>query len=183
MADTRHLTPTRAVDRLARPLAAIMLVVASAAFSLALPGCDETTEGDGARVVIDGREFYLELALDEPRRVQGLSDRDFIAPDGGMLFVFTNSAVRQFVMRDCLVDIDIIYLDAAGRVVETHQMVVEPRNEGESDFAYEQRLTRYSSRFPSQFVIELAGGMLDEIAVKPGDKPEFDLDGLKRRAR
>ena len=174
MADTRHLI----THRVARPLAALLAVL-----TLSLAGCDETTEGDGAQVVIDGRTFYLELALDEPSRVQGLSDRDFIAPDGGMLFVFTNSAVRQFVMRDCLVDIDIIYLDAAGRVVESHQMVVQPRNEGESDFAYEQRLQRYSSRFPSQFVIELAGGTLDEIEVKAGDKPECDLEGLKRRAR
>lgn len=165
-------------------MAAARLMLLALALTLAtLGGCDETTQGEGERVVIDGRAFYLELALDEPTRVRGLSGREHIEPDGGMLFVFPNSAVRQFVMRDCLVPIDIIFLDGAGRVVATHHMPVEPRADGESDFAYEQRLTRYSSRFPAQFAVELAGGTLEGLAVKPGDQPRFDVEGLKRRAR
>ena len=164
-------------------MAARLLTALTAAALLAAAGCDETTAGDGARVLISGREFYLELALDEPARIQGLSGRDHIEPDGGMLFVFPNSIPRQFVMRDCLVPIDIIFLDASGRVVATHAMTPQPRADDESDFAYESRLTRYSSRFPSQFVIELAGGTLEGLGVNSGDKPEFDLEGLKRRAK
>jgi hypothetical protein len=48
---------------------------------------------------------------------------------------------------------------------------------------YENRLKKYSSRFPSPFVIELAAGTIQKIGVKEGDQVVFDTAGLKRRAR
>ncbi|MEN0021608.1 MAG: DUF192 domain-containing protein, partial [Planctomycetota bacterium] len=81
-------------------------------------------------------------------------------------------------------DIDIIFLDGSARVVAMHQMVMEePQGEDETFEEYEARLKRYNSRFPSQFVIELQGGMLDQITVAQGDRIELDVAGLKSRAR
>lgn len=128
------------------------------------------------RITLDGREFELELALTPNQRYQGLSDREYIPDDGGMLFVFPDEARRTFVMRRCLVPIDLIYLDAEGRVLNTHQMEVEPYNRPD------WLLTRYRSDGPAQYVIELAGGMLDELALSPGDRIDLPAD-LKRRAR
>jgi len=168
-------------------LALLMTIRAAAvlAAGVLVGGCDGG--GDVApgheRVTIDGRTFEMELALDAPTRTTGLSFRERIPEDGGMLFVFPDAQRRNFVMRDCYVPIDIIYLDGTGRVTAMHQMEVEPRREGESDAAYERRLTRYSSRFASQFVIELKGGMLDELDVEAGEKIELDIDRLKRLAR
>ena len=68
-------------------------------------------------VTIKGETFNLELALDEATRIQGLSDRPEIPADGGMLFAFTDEKIRAFVMRRCLVPIDIAYLNAQGEVV------------------------------------------------------------------
>lgn len=129
------------------------------------------------RVEIAGRTFELELALDERSRMRGLSDRESIAEDGGMLFVFPEPQRLTFVMRDCLVPIDLIYLDGAGRVVQTHAMEVEPY--GRSDWL----LTPYRSGEPAQFAIELRGGLVAELGVRRGQRIELPLAELKGRAR
>lgn len=140
------------------------------------------------RVTIDGTTFTLELAADGDSRVQGLSGRDSIPEDGGMLFVFPQSQLRYFVMRDCFVPIDIIFLDGAGRVTMTHAMLPEPRQEGEGEVgemnaAYEARLKRYTSRFSAQFAIELKGGMLETLDVSSGDQIDLDTERLRRLAK
>lgn len=141
-------------------------------------------------VTIAGRTFKLEPALDDATRTKGLGDREVIAEDGGMVFVFTDNARREFVMRDCPIPIDIIYLDGAGRILTMHAMVPEePRRPNESindpvgDAAYNARLHRYPSRFPTSLVVELRGGMIKELGLKNGDKLTFDIEGLKKRAR
>jgi len=155
--------------------------------ALVLGACDEAPpEGRESheRVVIEGRTFWLEPALDEASRIRGLSGRRSVPDDGGMLFVFPEARTRYFVMRDCLIDIDIAFLDPTGRVVATHKMTVEEaQREGESDRQYENRLKRYPSRFAAQFAIELAGGKLEELGLEVGEKVEMDIAGLKARAK
>lgn len=159
-------------------------------------GKDATPKG-GAKtgekqteVEIKGREFVLDLALDDQTRYQGLSGRGEIEPDKGMLFIFPDRyvMVHEFVMRDCSAPIDIIYLDKAMRVTATHAMTPEaPKKPEESDQQYNDRLKRYSSEAAAQFVIEIRGGVLEELKkegkeVKRGEKIALDPD-LKRRAR
>lgn len=145
-------------------------------------------------VPVGGKTFKLDLAITPEIRMKGLGQRSEIAADGGMLFVFKDSEVRvqKFVMRDCPVPIDIIYLDGAGRVLAMYEMKAEaPRNadgsEGKvGDFdnsKYESRLPSYSSRYPAQFVIELKGGTLPTLKLKVGDKIEADWAALKKRAK
>lgn len=166
-----------------KQLSCSLAVAALAVIGMAGAGCDEPTRPGLERAVIAGRIFWLEPALDEPTRVKGLGGRDSIPEDGGMLFVFPHAQVLLFVMRDCRFDIDIAYLDDAGRVLAIHTMTVEPRHPGESDIAYEQRLKRYSSRYPARFAVEVRGGTLDALNVRPGDLVHLDLEGLKRRVR
>lgn len=147
-------------------------------------GCEHEQDAMVQTVTIGGRAFHLELALDGDVRFKGLSDRTHIEADGGMLFVFPRPSLLNFVMRDCTIPIDIIFLDGSGRVVATHAMVPEePQRENESDGAYDLRLHKYGSRFDSQFVIELAGGTLEGLHLAEGQLIELDANGLKRRAR
>lgn len=147
-------------------------------------GCEKESDSPVHTVRINGRTFHLELALDNPTRVQGLSDRTQIEPDGGMLFVFPRPAQQAFVMRRCPIPIDIIFLDGTGRVVAFHKMTVEePQGATESDAAYENRLKRYPSRFDAQFVIELKADTIDTLNLTEGQEIDLgDLAGLKRRA-
>lgn len=147
------------------------------------------------RVPIGGRSFKLELAADTPTRTKGLGGRSEIAEDGGMIFVFPDQQVQvlQFLMRDCLADIDIIFLDPSGRITAMHGMKKEPpRGPGEGvagdlssreTAVYESRLRKYSSRFAAQFAIELRGGTLAGLKLEAGQKINIDTAALKAKAR
>jgi uncharacterized membrane protein (UPF0127 family) len=134
-------------------------------------------------VKIGGRTFHLELAATDGKRFRGLSDRTSIEPDGGMLFVFPASQRLEFVMRDCPIPIDIIFLDGSGRVTAMHKMQIEPPNPGESDTDYNARLKRYSSRYAAQYAIELAANTFDTLGLKENDQIKLDESRLKKLAK
>jgi len=181
----------------------LFLCLALAACATTLPGCDEPHAGgedaNMEEVKLAGKTFKLDLALNNQTRFKGLSGRTEIPEDGGMLFVFADKQVRSqsFVMRDCPVPIDIIYLDRSARIVAMHEMTIEPeRTEAEKvlsavagspDWAnqndvYEERLKRYPSKYATQFVIELKGGTLKTLGLKEGQKIDLNTAALKKRA-
>jgi uncharacterized membrane protein (UPF0127 family) len=192
MADRKYMT---AFGR-SIPVAAMtapLVMVALAGVTATMSGCDDRASADVAKIDVGGKNFFLELALTNDKRFRGLSERTFIEPDGGILFVFPDSQVmvQGFVMRDCPIPIDIIYLDSAGRVLAMHEMKAEPprdpaKGEGTpadaNNVAYNSRLKQWSSRYPSQFVIELAGGTLKTLSLKEGDQIRIDPE-FKKRAR
>lgn len=180
--------------------ACIILAVIGAIFGVAFSrGCDQAHDGKVQVVKIGGKTFHLEIADTDEVRTKGLGGRDFIEPDGGMLFAFTQPRVSAFVMRDCPIPIDIIYLDQYGKILTWYQMTPEaPRSEEEkvlsapyegapqyawSNATYEKRLKQYPSRFPTQFVIELKGGTIPSLNLKEGDKIDLPLAALKSRAK
>ncbi len=134
--------------------------------------------GSHLAVTIKGEAFNLELALDEETRIQGLSDRAEIARDGGMLFVFSDEQRRAFLMRRCLVPIDLAYLDAQGEVVWMHAMQIEPNPN-----APDNQLKLYNSHHPAQFAIEVRDGTLRRLGLRQGDRIDLPLEDLKDRAR
>ena len=156
-------------QRLGR-LACLLLLLGAA-------GCQgSATSTQTMRVEIAGEVFELELALTPAAQYQGLSDREFIAEDGGMLFVFPYEKERTFVMRDCLVPIDILFLGGRGQVLSAYAMQVEPP--GRNDL----QLKPYRSEGKSAVVIELKGGTLERLGVGAGDHVDLPIQELKRRA-
>jgi uncharacterized membrane protein (UPF0127 family) len=158
--------------------------VPAALASAALVGCAEPVPPGKELVVVKGERFHVDVALDDASRVKGLGGVESIPARGGLLFVFPSAQPRQFLMRDCVVPIDIAFLSDTGRVLAMHAMPVEaPRGPDESALAYEIRLTKYSSRYPSRFALEVAGGTWESIGLEEGDQVEASFDRLKAAAR
>ncbi len=135
-------------------------------------------------VSLAGETFHLELATDPAARNQGLMYREEIAADGGMLFVFPKPTARNFWMANCLVDMDILFLDADGVVTTRHEMFAEPpRGEDEAIADYYRRLPRYPSEGEVQFAIELRHGTADRLGIAVGDRIDLDISGLVALAR
>lgn len=177
---------------LLRPILSLALIAAVALVVLVAAGCEDVGKASAsvAPVRVKGQTFYLEIAANDEVRVPGLGKRTHIDDDGGMIFVFPRPQLLDFVMRDCLIPIDIIYTDPTGRVLQTHAMKIEaPRGPGEGlpgdlrNPKYEARLTKYPSKYPAQFAIELKAGTIEKLGVKEGDKLDFDFEGLKKIAR
>ncbi len=158
----------------------LMAVMVMVLLAMLATGCQSPKSGSGLetqQVVIAGQTFTLELALDDATRFQGLSDRKEIPRQGGMLFVFPSARQLNFVMRRCLVPIDLIYLGPGGRIVSMHKMEVEPYDTPEHQLKY------YSSGWPAQFVIELREGSIDRLGLEVGQKIELPLSDLKAAAK
>lgn len=135
---------------------------------------------------VGGERFKLQTALNDAERRRGLGGVEEIAEDGGMVFAFpvSQKKVQRFYMADCLVDIDIAYLDDSGRVATMYTMPAEPpRGEDESEWDYTDRLPLYSSRVPVRYAVELRAGTLRRLGVKEGDRIGLDLDWLKQQAQ
>jgi len=153
---------------------------------LLVQGCDDKTTPGVESVKLGGKWFHLEVAETFEKQFKGLSDRTEIAPDGGMIFLYPRARPLQFVMRDCPIPIDIIFVDGSGRIVAMHEMKVEeprrpdePKTDQPTEDLYDKRLKKYPSRFAAQFVIEIKGGTLPSLGLKEGDKLALDVDRLK----
>ena len=135
-------------------------------------------------VGVAGETFDVELAAEPAARIRGLSGRESIPRNGGMLFVLPRPLPMRMVMRDCPHPIDVAFADAMGRVVAIHTMVPEPpRSAAETFGHYESRLPEYSSGEPAQFALEVAGGRLAELGLRVGDRLHFPAQELVQRAR
>ena len=101
--------------------------------------------------------FTVELALSHEERERGMMDRQSLAPDRGMLFVYDQPGPRRFWMKNTYIPLDIIFVGEDGRIMSI-----------EAD-AIPLSLDSYNSYEPALLVLELAGGRAAELGIEPGD--------------
>ena len=72
----------------------------------------------GPRIVFpDNYAVRLEIAADDETRQQGLMYRDRLPEATGMIFIFPQPGDFPFWMKNTLIPLDIIWIDAAHRIV------------------------------------------------------------------
>ncbi len=87
-----------------------------------------------------------------------------------MLFLCDEPDVQVFWMKNTKIALDVIYLDAAGRIVSIATMTPEPpQKPGESMADYERRLPGYPSMGLAITVLEINGGLAETLGLKAGD--------------
>jgi uncharacterized membrane protein (UPF0127 family) len=116
----------------------------------------------GARKVT----FHVELARTEPEREKGLMFRDRLAPDAGMLFLFERPSVQTFWMKNTLIPLDMVFIapdqSVVGVVANAQPLTLTARTVGE----------------PSQYVLEIGGGLAARLGIRAGERVEFHgVDG------
>ena len=121
-------------------------------------------------LVFKGEPFDVELASTVESRARGMGGRRNFPPGTAMLFVNPGDRVRRYWMKDCLVDIDVAFIDRFGRITAMHRMPAEPaRRPNESMNAYQARLRGYPSRRPARYALELPPGELDRLGFRVGE--------------
>lgn len=113
-------------------------------------------------VRINSALFNLEVVSTPLARYKGLSKRVFLADDEGMLFIFQEVKKRTFVMRECFIPLDLIFLDEQKKITDLFEMQVEPISTPEA------QLKHYNSSFPVKYAIELKGGSIKKLNIKVG---------------
>lgn len=115
----------------------------------------------------DGAIIEAELAISSEEQARGLMFRAELPPDRGMLFVGSRSAQRSFWMYQCLIPLDIIWMDGAHRIVE---IVRSAPPCGSSDPG---GCPGYGGNANSVYVLELAAGQSDAHGLRLGDRLDF----------
>ena len=75
-----------------------------------------------ANIIIGNKEYTVELATTEEEQKKGLQDRDFLAQDAGMLFVYNEPQPKvEFWMKDTKIPLDQIGINEDGEVTLVYQ--------------------------------------------------------------
>ena len=112
--------------------------------------------------VDDPYTFDVEIAATQARRERGLMGRETLGLQRGMLFVYRGPAPRSFWMKDCLIGLDIAFLDADGRIL---QVATLPPGIG----LVGTGLPSAACQGPVKYVLELRAKRLAELGVGTGD--------------
>lgn len=133
---------------------------------------------------IGDTRYAVELVTTDATRAKGMGGRPAFPAGTAMLFVNPDDRVRRYWMVDCLVDMDVAFIDRFGRITAMHRMKAEPpRGRGERVDRYTSRLKRYSSRRPARYALELPAGELTRLGLKVGQTlplPHAPLQSLAR---
>lgn len=137
-----------------------------------LLSCVLTLESCGAQDTLrlptpSGDIVTLEIALDQTSRSVGLMFRESLASNKGMIFVFKESQILNFWMKNTALPLSIAFIDTNGIVVHTADMV--PYSE-----------TIVSSQFPARYAIEVNRGMIDKYKITKGTMLTIPSDLLKK---
>jgi len=113
-----------------------------------------------------GRKIRAEV-LTRPEDMQrGMMFRNSLAPDRGMLFVHDAPGRYAYWMFQCLIPLDIIWMDANRRIVEISPDTPPCRTEAGS-------CPNYGGHRDSLYVLELGGGMARRYGLKLGHTIAF----------
>jgi uncharacterized protein len=151
--------------RIARMLTRRTLVLLPILLGIAMSGRmgNAQSQNNAASVVTivsanGEHRFNVELAETPAQMEQGLMFRRELAPDAGMLFDFKKPTMATMWMRNTLIPLDMLFVDAQGRIVNIQERAVP-----QSDAII-------AAAAPVRVVIELNGGTAARLGIEPGDR-------------
>src|SRR5215470_3528939 len=112
----------------------------------------------------EGRErsFQVEIADTPAKRELGLQYRRELGADQGMIFLFPNESQQTFWMKNTPIPLDMIFIShdrkIVGIVEQATPFTLDPRSVGK----------------PSQYVLEINGGLAKRYGIRPGDSVRFE---------
>ncbi|HSG33976.1 MAG TPA: DUF192 domain-containing protein [Sphingomonadaceae bacterium] len=111
----------------------------------------------------DGKthEFKVEVARSAAEWSRGLMFREEMGADEGMIFVGREGQPASFWMRNTVIPLDIVFIGTDNRILNYYPMT-EPFS-----------LESLPSIGPTNAVLEINGGRLEELGFSPGAKVEW----------
>lgn len=153
-----------------RPLVALVAVAALLVASAALAYVHARFSQGYVRLGDDLR-VNVTVADNDATREKGLSGKEALAPDEGMLFVFDHPQAYGFWMKDMRFPIDILWI-AQGQLVDitTDAAIPVPG----------QELPVYYPRVPVDHVLEVRAGFAKEHGLRTGMPVSIHVDKGKK---
>ncbi|MFA7676399.1 MAG: DUF192 domain-containing protein [Candidatus Shapirobacteria bacterium] len=112
---------------------------------------------DFVDIKINNTNYKIELAKTVAQKTKGLSQREKLCSNCGMLFIFGYETELPFWMKDTLIPLDMIWLNKDGKIVD-----IKTANETNSTKIYQ-------NQSKAQYVLELNANDSQKINLKIGD--------------
>lgn len=123
-----------------------------------------TSRSNLRQLLIKNKVINIEVADTSQKRAQGLSGRDHLNPDSGMLFIFDKPGKYQFWMKDMKIPLDMIFINQ-GQVVDFIRNVPPPApNTPTTDLKIYQSVEDFNMQ------LEVPAGFIDQNHIDIGDK-------------
>ena len=158
------------------PIAITALIIVSLGFiakkyqsSTTIPTNKNQTEDKKSKVKINNTEIEVEIADTSEKRAKGLSNRDSLDQNKGMLFAFPEEAIATFWMKDVKFDLDIIWIRDS-KIVKIDKNAKAPKA-GTPD----NKLALYKSDQPIDYVLEVNSGFVEKNKIEVGQIVSFEL--------
>ena len=100
----------------------------------------------------------IEIADNDSRREVGMMGRPAMDELKGMLFVFDEEFYASFWMKNCVLSLDMIFINKAGSIVTIHKNT--------TPFSEEN----YTATAPTLLVLEVNAGFTDRHNISVGDR-------------
>ena len=145
----------------------LMLALACTQRSAApAPATTTTADAAAARIIYpDHSAVIVEVASDDATREQGLMYHDHMAEDRGMIFLFPQAGEYPFWMKNTLIPLDMIWIDADHRIVHIAHNVPPCKADP---------CPNYPPNAKASSVLELAAGVAAKHHLRDGDVLRFE---------
>jgi uncharacterized protein len=109
------------------------------------------------KIMLNGHEYQIEIASTINQKATGLSNRNYLCPNCGMIFLFSKDGSLPFWMKDTLIPLDMIWTNSNGQITD-----IITATETES-------LKVLQNSKPAKYVLELNAHDSQKIGLKIGD--------------
>lgn len=113
-------------------------------------------------VAVRNTNFFVDVAITAKEKEIGLGNRESLAKDRGMLFVYDHKEVFPFWMKNMRFPIDILWIEDK-TIVDITKNIPPPASRTE-------QLPIYHPSVPVDKVLELPVGTVDRVNIIIGDK-------------
>ena len=122
-------------------------------------------------IVINDIKIKVELADTPKERSKGLSKRDKLPENQGMLFIYDTPGFYSFWMKQMQFPIDIIWIDENRQIIDISQNIPIQTDDSE--------LITYTSKQPAQYILEVNARFVEKNNIEIGDSVnvEYSADG------
>jgi uncharacterized membrane protein (UPF0127 family) len=124
-----------------------------------------TASTPSSTVTIKNQTIPVYLAQSETERQQGLSGRNSLPINQGMLFIFDKPDYYAFWMKDMKFPIDIVFINGSKVVSITENARPVPSGQ----------LPTYQPTGPSDKALEINAGLSKKYNIKPGDTLDIKI--------
>ncbi len=103
-------------------------------------------------------DFTVEIAATQAQRARGLMFREELAADQGMLFDYQRDLQASMWMKNTLIPLDMLFIDRNGIIKNLRERTVP------------HSLEPVQAKSRVRGVLELAGGTVSRLGIRPGDR-------------